>query len=337
VNEGKTMRVLVTGGGGFLGSAICRQLVARGDQVRSLARGDYPALRALGVESRRGDAADPGAIDAAVSGCDAVIHVAAKAGVWGREADYHRSNVQATQAVIGACRRHGVSRLVFTSSPSVVAGGGPLRGVDESTPYPARYLAPNPHTKAIAERTVLAANREGLRTTSLRPHLILGPGDPHLVPRLVERARRGRLRLIGDGRNLIDVTYVEDAARAHLLALDALGDPRSPAAGRAYFISQGQPMALGELINRIINEVGLPRVSRSVPPRVGYALGAVAEAIYRALPLSGEPPLTRFVAEELATDHYFDISAARRDLGYEPSMRVEDLTRLVGSSLAAEP
>jgi nucleoside-diphosphate-sugar epimerase len=325
-------RVLVTGGGGFLGAAICRQLLARGDQVRSLARGDYPALRALGVEAIRGDAADTEAAERAVSGCDLVIHTAAKAGVWGDEDEYYRANVLATQAILGACRRQGVGRLVFTSSPSVVAGGAPLRGADESTPYPARYLAPYPRTKAIAERAVRAAHGAALRTVSLRPHLILGPGDPHLVPRLIERARKGRLRLLGDGRNLVDVTYVEDAARAHLLAADALRTHGSPAGGRVYFLSQGQPVALAELLARILNEAGLPRPQRTIPPAVGYALGAAAEGLYRALPLPGEPPLTRFVAEELATDHYFDISAARRDLGYTPSLSVEELTRLAGST-----
>jgi nucleoside-diphosphate-sugar epimerase len=215
----------------------------------------------------------------------------------------------------------------------VVAGSVPLRGVDESTPYPARYLAPYPRTKAAAEQAVRAAHGKDLRTVSLRPHLILGPGDPHLVPRLIDRARKGRLRLLGDGRNLVDVTYVEDAARAHLQALDALALPESPAAGRVYFLSQGQPMALAELLNRILNEVGLPRVQRRISPALGYALGAAAEALFRALRLPGEPPLTRFVAEELATDHYFDISAARRDLSYQPTLSVEELTRLVGASL----
>lgn len=330
------IRVLVTGGGGFLGAAICRQLVARGDRVRSLARGDYPALRALGVETIRGDAADPDAIDRAVAGCDLVIHTAAKAGVWGDEGEYFRSNVLATQAVLGACRRHGVGRLVFTSSPSVVAGGVPLRGVDEAAPYPAHYLASYPRTKAIAERAVRAANDGELRTVCLRPHLILGPGDPHLVPRLVDRARKGRLRLLGDGQNRIDVTYVEDAARAHLRAADALERPGAVAAGRVYFISQGQPVALVDLLDQILREVGLPPVRRSIPPNLGYALGALAEGLFRALPLPGEPPLTRFVAEELSTDHFFDISAARRDLGHTPSVSVEELTRIVGASLRAD-
>jgi nucleoside-diphosphate-sugar epimerase len=233
-------RVLVTGGGGFLGAAICRQLVARGDQVRSLTRGDYPALRALGVETIRGDAADPEDAERAVAGCDLVIHAAAKAGVWGDEAAYHRANVLATQAILGACRRQGVGRLVFTSSPSVVAGGAPLRGADESTPYPARYLAPYPRTKAIAERAVRAAHGATLRTVSLRPHLILGPGDPHLVPRLIERARKGRLRLLGDGRNLVDVTYVEDAARAPPAGRRrAAGPPARPPEGASTSCRKG--------------------------------------------------------------------------------------------------
>lgn len=330
------MKALVTGGGGFLGQAVCRQLLGRGASVRSLARGDYPGLRAMGVEALRGDASDEAAVSEAARGCDVVFHVAARPGVWGPEEDFFRSNVLATQAVIAACRRQGVGRLVFTSSPSVVFGGHPLRGADESVPYPARYSAHYPRTKAIAERAVLAANGPDLRTTSLRPHLVLGPGDPNLVPRLIARARLGKLRLLGSGKNLIDVTYVDDAARAHLQAADALQDPRSPAAGRAYFLSQGQPIALVELLDGLLAEVGLPPARRSIPVPVGHAAGALAELLYRSLPLDGEPMLTRFLAEQLATDHYFDISAARRDLGYQPSIDVGELIRRVGQALREE-
>lgn len=329
-----TTQVLVTGGGGFLGSAICRQLVARGDHVRSLARGDYPELRALGVETLRGDAAHTETMEHAANGCDLVIHTAAKAGVWGSEEEYYRSNVLATQAVIATCHKHNIQRLVFTSSPSVIAGSIPLRGVDESVPYPSRYLADYPRTKAIAERMVRAANSQSLRTICLRPHLILGPGDPHLVPRLVDRAKRGRLRFLGDGTNLIDVTYVEDAARAHLLAADVLLTPDPTIVGSVYFLSQGQPMPLAGVINGILREAGIPLVQRSISPELGKTVGMIAEWIYKSIHLQGEPPLTRFVAEELSTDHYFDISAARRDLGYTPSIGVEELLQIVGKSLS---
>ncbi|MEA2631259.1 MAG: 2-alkyl-3-oxoalkanoate reductase, partial [Chloroflexota bacterium] len=206
------MNALVTGGGGFLGGAIVARLVARGDAVRSLSRGDYPAMRAMGVEQVRGDLADPDAVARAVDGCAVVFHVAAKAGIWGPYAEYHRSNVEGTRNVIAACRAGGVGRLVFTSSPSVVFDGRDMEGADESVPYPRRHDAAYPATKAEAERLVRAADGDDLATVALRPHLIWGPGDNHLIPRLLDRARRRRLRRIGAANKLIDSVYVDNAA-----------------------------------------------------------------------------------------------------------------------------
>lgn len=316
------MKALVTGGGGFLGFAIVQRLVARSDQVRSLARGEYPQLESLGVDARRGDIADPAAVDAAVAGCDTVFHVAARAGVGGSYQHYHRPNVTGTRNVIEACRRHGVSRLVFTSSPSVVFDGTDQQNVDESERYPSRYLAHYPRTKALAEQLVLGANGPELATVSLRPHLIWGPGDNHLVPRIVSRARAGRLRLVGSGTNLVDSVYIDNAAGAHLLAADRL-EPQSPLAGKAYFITNGEPMPIEKLINGIVAAAGLPPVTRTISPRAAYAIGAVLETAYGFLRLSAEPPMTRFVARQLATAHWFDITAARRDLDYDPAVSTE--------------
>ncbi len=322
------MNALVTGGGGFLGAAIVRRLVARGDRVRSLSRGSYPELDAIGVEQFRGDLADAGAVDAAVLGCDLVFHVAAKAGVWGRYADYHRANVVGTQNVLDACRKHGVRRLVYTSSPSVVFDGRDMEGVDESTPYPTHYEAVYPRTKAEAERRVLAANGPDLATVALRPHLIWGPGDNHLVPRILERGRAGRLRRIGLANKLVDSTYIDNAADAHLLAADRLS-PGSPVAGRAYFITNGEPTPLWDLVNRILAAGGVGPVTRTVPEWLAYTAGGLLEAAYMMLGRRDEPPMTRFVARELTTAHWFNIGAARRDLGYEPKTSIaEGLRRL---------
>jgi 2-alkyl-3-oxoalkanoate reductase len=322
------MRALVTGGGGFLGKAICERLRARGFEVRSLARGAHPQLAALGVEAIRGDVSDTAAVEAAAAGCDVVFHTAARAGVWGRPDEYFRTNVLGTQAVLAACRAQGVSRLVYTSSPSVVFGEGDLRGVDERVPYPERYLTDYPRTKAIAERMVLAANGPGLSTTSIRPHLVWGPGDPHLVPRIVARARAGKLRRVGDGRWLVDTIYVDNAADAHVLAAEALS-PRSPAAGRAYFVSQDDPIEVGTMIDRICEAAGLPPVRRAVPAGVAYAAGAVAELAYRALGRAEEPMMTRFLAKQLSTHHHFDIGAIKRDMGYRPAVSLDEgMTRL---------
>jgi nucleoside-diphosphate-sugar epimerase len=327
------MRVLVTGGGGFLGGAIVRRLVARGDQVRSYSRSVYDWHRPLGVEQFQGDLADRAALATAMADCDAAIHVAAKAGFWGPYEDYRHANVDGTLAVLAACCDAGVKRLVYTSTPSVVHGGAGLEGVDESQPYADRHESPYAATKAEAEKAVLAANGPELATVAIRPHLVWGPGDPHLVPRLVARAKAGRLRKIGDGKNLVDTVFVDNAAYAHELALDRLS-PGSPVAGKAYFIAQGEPQPLWKTIESLILASGGPKLpERAVPESVAVAMGGICEFLWKTLKLSNEPPMTRFVAHQLATSHWFDLTAAKRDLGYEPIVSFEDgLERLKAAS-----
>ena len=332
------MRSLVTGGGGFLGGAIARRLLERGDAVRSFSRGDYPELLAQGVEAHRGDLADLDAVLRAAQGCDAVFHTAAKAEIWGPYTEFCRANVLGTKNVIEACRRHGVARLVYTSTPSVTFAGRDQAGVDESAPYPARFLAHYPKTKAEAERIVLAANSPELATVALRPHLIWGPGDNHLAPKIIERARAGKLRLVGTGGKLVDSVYIDNAADAHVLAADRLRDDSSalgPAAGKAYFISNGEPRPVADLINGILDAAGLPPVRRTVSPGVAYAVGWMLETVYGALRVKGEPAMTRFVARQLATSHWFDISAARRDLGYRPAVSIEEGMRRLKKRLSS--
>jgi nucleoside-diphosphate-sugar epimerase len=323
------LRALVTGGGGFLGGAIVRRLVERGDSVRSLARGDYPELRALGVETIRGDVAEIDATRRAAEGCDVVFHVAAKAGIWGPRAEFVRANVGGTRNVVEACRATGVGRLVFTSSPSVVYNGRDLEGVDESAPYPDHFDAHYPETKAEAERIVLRANGPDLSTVAIRPHLIWGPGDNHLIPRIVARARAGRLRRIGDRTNLVDSIFIDNAAEAHLQAADLLG-PASRPAGRAYFLSQGDPWPLWELINGILRAAGLRPVTRTVSPTVAHLAGALLESVHRTFRLPGEPMMTRFLVHQLSTAHWFNIEAARRDLGYKPRVSIDEGLRRLG-------
>jgi nucleoside-diphosphate-sugar epimerase len=249
--------------------------------------------------------------------------VAAKAGIAGRFRDYYRANVVGTENVVNACLQAGIRRLVYTSSPSVVFGGRDMEGVDESVPYPASYEAPYPQTKALAERLVLAANGAALATVALRPHLIWGPGDNHLVPRILARGQSGRLRRIGRESKLIDSVYIDNAAEAHLLAADRLG-PGSPLAGKAYFISNGEPVPIWDLVNNILAAGGLPPVTRSVPKWLAMTAGWVLERLYCVLWPDAEPPMTRFLARELATAHWFTITAARRDLGYAPRVSIEE-------------
>lgn len=330
------MKALVTGGGGFLGGAVVTALLARGDTVTSLARGDYPHLRDQGVRTVRGDLADPATARAAVEGVDVVLHVAAKAGIGGRAEDFRRSNVVGTRVLLEACRDAGVGRLVFTSTPSVVHSGGDLHGGDESLPYATSFDSAYPATKAEAERAVLAANGPGLATVALRPHLVWGPGDTQLVPRILARARSGRLRLVGDGSSVVDTTYIDDAARAHLDAADRVA-PGAACAGRAYFVTSGDPRPIRELIDGILRAGGLPPVTGTVPRPVAVGAGAVVETLWALLRRTDDPPMTRFLARQLATAHWFDIAAARRDLGYAPRVDLDEGFERLAAALGSAP
>jgi len=320
------MSTLVTGGTGFLGRHLVERLLAQGRRVTVLGRTPAPDLAARGVQFIRASLEDAAAVEAACAGITTVFHTAARVGVWGRYDDFFRVNVLGTRALLAGCRRHGVRIFIHTSTPSVVYNGRDLAGADESLPLTTACPSPYPLTKALAEREVLAANSPELRTIALRPHLIWGVGDPHLVPRVLTRARAGRLRIVGTGRNRVDLVHVANAVDAHLLAEQALGrchvirDNAAAPSGRAYFITNGEPVALWDWINGLLAALGEPPVTRKISLGAASALGAVCEAAWRVLPLKGEPPMTRFIAAELAKDHWFDISAARRDLGYAPKV-----------------
>jgi nucleoside-diphosphate-sugar epimerase len=319
-------KVLVTGGGGFLGGAIVRQLVDRGDNVRSFSRNFYPELAQLGVEQIQGDIVDKTAVEQACKGVKLVFHAAAKPGVWGNYADYYRTNVAGTQHVIDACKKHGVLRLVFTSSPSVVFDGTDMEGVDESVPYPEKFHAHYPKTKAMAEQLVIKAADKDLMTITLRPHLIWGPKDNHLVPRIIERA--GRLVRVGSGKNLVDTIYIDNAAEAHVLAADRLKE-NPGLSGKVYFISQDNPVPLWDMVNDILKTAGHPPVKRAIPRKIAWLMGALFEVVFKMFRIRGEPQMTRFLADELATAHWFDIRAAKKDLGYAPTVSIkEGLSRL---------
>ena len=317
----KPTKVLVTGGGGFLGGAIVRLLQQRGDDVRSFARSVYAELEALGVEQIQGDIRDQNAVEQAVKGMDLVFHVAAKPGIWGDYSEYYQTNVTGTGNVISACIKHKVARLVYTSSPSVVFNGTDMEGVDESAPYPAGFHAHYPETKALAEQMVVDAAGKGLLTIILRPHLIWGPRDNHLVPRIIKRAKR--LVRVGNGRNLVDTIFIDNAAEAHVAAADRL-KINPGLSGKIYFISQDEPMPAWDIINGILKAAGLEPVERSIPHKMAWLIGALLECVYKIFNLKGEPQMTRFLADELATAHWFDISAAKKDLGYAPRISTEE-------------
>jgi nucleoside-diphosphate-sugar epimerase len=324
------MKVAVTGGGGFVGRYVVEALLARGHAVLSVGRAARPELEGLGARALRADVRDTAALEGAFRGCDAVVHAAAKTGVWGPRREFVEANVMGTKSVLEACRRAGVARLVHTSSPSVVFDGRDHVRAGPELGYARRHLCAYSETKAEAEREVLAAHGRGsLATCALRPHLVFGPRDPHLVPRLVERARRGRLAVVGDGENEVTLCYAENAAWAHVLALEAL-EPGAAHAGRAWFVGQERPVRLWSWIGELCRRLDLPPPRRRVPLPVAYAVGAALEGIHTALRLEREPAMTRFVASQLARSHSYDMEPARRAFGYREKVGdAEAMERLV--------
>ena len=329
------LTTFITGASGFIGGKIAERLLTEGRRVRVLARRPLPHLEALGAEVIPGDLDHREALRRGCQGAETVFHVAGRVGVWGPDKEFFAVNVGGTKNVINACREAGVPRLVYTSSPSVVYNGGDLAGVNESAPLCTEAPCSYPTSKAAAEREVLAAHGPTLATVALRPHLVWGPGDKNVVPRVLALAKAGRLKIIGSGRNKVDVTHISNVVDAHLLAEGALatcnligykGSDQPGVGGRAYFITNGEPVILWDWINELLRGVGLPAITKHVPLPLAYAAGGVLEALWRVLPLKGEPPMTRFVAKEMATDHWFDISDARRDLAYHPLVTMADGT-----------
>jgi 2-alkyl-3-oxoalkanoate reductase len=329
--------VLLTGATGFLGSHLLERLLAAGRPVTIVSRQPRPQLAARGVRVVVGALHEPAVCAEAVQGAGSVFHVAARVGVWGPWDAFWRDNVTATTTLLAAAQAAGAARFIYTSTPSVVYTGGDLAGADESLPLTRSCPSPYPLTKARAEEAVRQANRPGFHTVALRPHLIWGVGDPHLVPRVLARARAGRLRIVGAGRNRVDMVHIANAVDAHLLAEAALATPTSAAAGRAYFITNDEPVVLWDWINALLVALGEPPVTRSLSLRTASAVGAACETLWKVLPLRGEPPMTRFIAAELAKEHWFSIAAARRDLGYVPRVTMaEGTAELVAAVRAGE-
>ncbi|MCU8042715.1 MULTISPECIES: 2-alkyl-3-oxoalkanoate reductase [unclassified Shewanella] len=353
----KVQHAFVTGAGGFLGKAICLRLLAAGIKVTGFARGHYPELEALGVVMLQGDLVNKDRLQQAMQGCDIVFHVASKAGVWGDRDSYFCPNVKGAANVIAACKALKIDKLVYTSTPSVTFAGQDESGIDESTPYATRFLNHYAHSKAIAEKMMLDANQVGdmplenpdvtqvssqvttqatapyaLKTVALRPHLIWGPGDPHLVPRVLSRGRLGKLKLVGREDKLVDTIYIDNAAYAHMLAALELCQAKPKCQGKAYFLSNDEPITMAEMINLILACDALPPVTKRVPQSVAYVAGAVLESVHYLLKKQEEPMMTRFVARQLSCSHYFDISAAKRDLGYRALVSInQGMARLKAS------
>jgi nucleoside-diphosphate-sugar epimerase len=311
------MKILVTGGGGFLGGYIVDQLLQQGHSVVTFQRRPHPELAERGVEVVQGSLVERDALRRAMRGCEAVIHTAAKAGVWGARKDYFSINFEGTQNLCACMSAEKITKLVYCSTPSVVFNRNEFKGADESLPYGRDWLCHYAESKALAEAHALEWGRAGHgKVIALRPHLIWGIGDPHLLPKVISRSQSGRLRIIGDGTNLADFTRVENAAAAHVLALDALDRPS--AVNRPYFISQSEPVVLWDWINDLLKRVGVPPLEKRISLTAAYKIGAICEGLWKLTGRQSVPPMTRFVAIELAKNHWFSIEAARRELGYRP-------------------
>jgi nucleoside-diphosphate-sugar epimerase len=324
------VNVLVTGGSSLIGAGVATALVARGDDVVVQQRSRSDLLDAQ-VRQELGDIRDPDVIAAAAEGCDAIVHLAAKVGVVGDWEEYRSINVDGTNNVLAAARQHGVGRVVHVSSPSVAHGGEPIIGGGADAPVLGRSRAWYPESKALAEIAAMEAASDELGVVAIRPHLVWGPGDTQLVGRIVDRAASGRLALVGGGRALVDTTYIDNAVSALVAALDAV-EPGARCSGRAYVVSNGEPRMIRELVEGICRAAGVPFEPKAVSLRVGRSLGAVVERAWPLLRRTDEPPLTQFLAEQLGTAHWFDPRPVEQDLGWAPSVSIDDgLARLAAS------
>jgi nucleoside-diphosphate-sugar epimerase len=323
------MKVFITGGGGFLGSHIVELLLGEGHEITSYSRGHYPELEKKGVKTIQGGLDDLEKLSAACKDHDVFFHTASKVAMWGKSQDFYDTNVVGTQNALKAAKANGIPHFIYTSTPSVVFGDQSLSGVNEETPYPEKSYSRYGHSKAQAEKWVLEQNGADIKTVALRPHLIFGPRDRNLIPRLVDAAKKGRLKMIGDGTNKVDVLYVENAADAHFKAWQALKERPEMVGGQAYFIGQG-PVVLWDFINDILNHYQVPPVKKKISFQKAFKIGGLIEKGAEILKVyNWHPPMTRFVALQLSKDHYFDHQKAMNDLGWQPTVSVKEaLSRL---------
>ncbi len=326
----KIKRVLVTGGGGFVGRAIVCRLLPYMEEVRVLGRNHYPDLAAEGVNCVVGDISCLADVQRAVKGVELVFHVAARAGIWGRWQDYYLPNVVGTENILQACHKGNIHHLVYTSTPSVVFAGESIVGKSAAElAHSNTFLCHYAKSKSIAEKKVLSSVSGQFLACAIRPHLVWGPGDPHLLPRLVAAGRAGKLKQVGDGSNLVDISYIDNVAEAHLCAALALLDSErcNQVNGKAYFLGQSQPENLWQWINTLFAALEIPSVENVVSYRAAYAAGALFELFYGIGLLAGwkkEPPMTRFVAGQLAKSHCFCHQATKRELGYTERVSTEE-------------
>jgi len=318
------MKVLVTGGGGFLGFWIVKKLLAKNYEVYNYSRNHYSHLEDLGIKTFCGDLNDREALELALENIDAIFHVAALAGVWGKAQDYMETNFEGTKSLVDLAISKKIKYFIYTSTPSVVFGKDDILGADESLDFPDNYLTAYAHSKSLAEKYVLENTSADFKALAIRPHLIWGPGDPHLFPRLLRKAREGKLKRVGEGENLVDIIYVENAADAHIMAFEKLLEISS-LSGNAYFIGQERPVSLWDFINQVLVLDGQEEIESSISFNLAYKIGFIFEMVYKLLGITKpEPPMTRFIATQLAKSHYFSHAKAYNDFQFKPVVTIEE-------------
>jgi nucleoside-diphosphate-sugar epimerase len=304
----------VTGGSGFIGGRLVERLVAEGRPVRALARSDAAAARVegLGAEAVRGELGDRALLTAGAAGCETAFHLAAHLGEWGPWEDFERGNVEGTRNALLGCAEAGVRRFVHCGTEAALMGGDPLVHVDETAPLRPDSRAPYPATKARAERAVIDANRDGFETVAMRPRFVWGKGDTTLLPEMVKTVEAGKFAWIGGGRNITDTAHVDNVVEGLVLCAEK-GRP-----GEAYFITDGEPVVFREFVTAMLGTQGVEPPDRSLPAWTAAPLALISEAAWKLLPLSGEPPMTRFRSWILTQECTIEIGKAREELGYKP-------------------
>lgn len=324
------MKILVTGAGGFIGKYVVKILLKEGHNLYAFSRSKYDELENLGVTCITGDISNENEVLNASTGMDAIFHIASKVGMWGTWDSFYNTNVIGTKNVIAACEKNNIQRLIYTSTPSVVFGNEDICNETEEISYPDKYLNYYAHTKSIAEKLVLEANNsQSLCTVALRPHLVFGPEDKNLIPRLVDSARKGRLKIVGDGNNLVDVLYVENAAQAHVNAFKELS-PKAKCCGKAYFLGQNEPVKLWSFINKILELKGVNPITKKIPTKVVYFVGYLVELFLKTFRIFDvHPIMTRFVALQLSKSHYFNHEAAKAEINFDPIISTNEALKKI--------
>lgn len=314
-------KCLITGVSGFVGKALAKRLVELGYKVIGISRRDVPELKELGVEILSVDITSSKINPTIFKDVKTVFHVAAKVDMWGKWSEFYETNFLSTQRLLLLAKEAGVKNFIYTSSPSVIADGTGLKGVNESYPYPKKFHAHYPHTKALAEKLVLSKHTDNFRTIALRPHLIFGPNDTGLTPTIIDKAKKGDLMIVGGGKNLVDFTFIDDCVEAHIQAAKAL-DNKVEVGGQPYFISQGDPYPLWKWVDRVLELHGVSKLNKKISFKVAYSVASILEVL--SIITGKAPKLSKFLVQEMATDHYFCIDSARKNLDYSPRFTVEE-------------